>query len=231
MSMAKSRWYGRNNRPPFSAGDLVTPKTNSYNNKQHRWPPGHVKKVEEVEYDEVSNHWTLNVFNEVVGRISRYTPVNFEHAQASDILMTQRSLSLDIEAYNLADVAATLGLNSKDLQPMTYFQRTQYFGVKLNLGGWGGEPSAVVVDAPKLTTAQLNAGMSENGGFHLADVNGDHEEDENHYDTTPLRTAKTQVMDDIKKIIKSGERWIVCQTVCMMEGEEPRPPIRMTEFR
>jgi len=49
--------------------------------------------------------------------------------------------------------------------------------------------------------------------------------------TTPLRDHRTQVQGDVKARIAEGDRWLVVQTVCLIEGEEPRPPIRITEYK
>jgi len=48
---------------------------------------------------------------------------------------------------------------------------------------------------------------------------------------TSWRDTKHEVRVDVAKIISEGEKWIVVQTVMMIEGEEPRPPIRITEYR
>lgn len=50
-------------------------------------------------------------------------------------------------------------------------------------------------------------------------------------DETEWRDTKHQVTVDVGKVIKEGERWLVLQTVMMIEGEEPRPPIRITEYK
>lgn len=94
------------------------------------------------------------------------------------------------------------------------FARTQYFAVKLNLG-----------QAPE------QSGISDNGGLWLSDVNKDHETDVNHYDTTPLRLSRQEVLSEIKERIEAGESWVICQTLALVQGEPPRPPIRVTELR
>ena len=52
-----------------------------------------------------------------------------------------------------------------------------------------------------------------------------------HVHSTPLRSHRTQVQSDVKARIAEGDRWLVVQTICLIEGEEPRPPIRVTEYK
>lgn len=49
--------------------------------------------------------------------------------------------------------------------------------------------------------------------------------------TTPLRDHQSAVRADVSSRIQEGDRWLVVQTVCMFEGEPPRPPIRVTEYK
>jgi hypothetical protein len=48
---------------------------------------------------------------------------------------------------------------------------------------------------------------------------------------TQWRNSQHEVRVDIAKVIGAGDKWLVLQTVCLIEGEEPRPPIRVTEYR
>jgi hypothetical protein len=48
---------------------------------------------------------------------------------------------------------------------------------------------------------------------------------------TQFRDHKSAVIADVSKIIKQEEQWVILQTVALIEGEEPRPPIRVTEYR
>lgn len=48
---------------------------------------------------------------------------------------------------------------------------------------------------------------------------------------TEWRNSQHEVRCDIAKTIGAGDKWLVLQTVCLIEGEEPRPPIRVTEYR
>lgn len=48
---------------------------------------------------------------------------------------------------------------------------------------------------------------------------------------TQWRDSRHEVRVDVANRINPGDRWIVLETVCMIEGEEPRPPIRVTEYR
>lgn len=50
-------------------------------------------------------------------------------------------------------------------------------------------------------------------------------------DETQARDTRHEVQVDVGKIIKHGDRWLVCQTIMMIEGEEPRPPMRITEYK
>lgn len=49
--------------------------------------------------------------------------------------------------------------------------------------------------------------------------------------TTPLRDSKHQVQIDVGKHIQHGEQWLLVSTVALIEGEAPRPPIRVTEYK
>lgn len=49
--------------------------------------------------------------------------------------------------------------------------------------------------------------------------------------TTPLRNTRHEVQADIGKHIQHGDQWLMVQTVAMIEGEAPRPPIRITEYK
>jgi hypothetical protein len=64
------------------------------------------------------------------------------------------------------------------------------------------------------------------GGFNVVDKGA-----ESPIVTTPLRAHQSEARKDVKDQIREGEQWVVCQTVCLIEGEAPRPPIRVTEFR
>lgn len=47
---------------------------------------------------------------------------------------------------------------------------------------------------------------------------------------TPWMDTRHQAQVFVGQMIDTGQRWIVMQTVQMMEGEEPRPPIKITEY-
>lgn len=49
--------------------------------------------------------------------------------------------------------------------------------------------------------------------------------------TTPLRNLKYETLNDVKKEIEAGEKWMVFQTIALVEGEEPKPPIKVTEYK
>ena len=101
----------------------------------------------------------------------------------------------------------------------------RFFAIKLNRN-----PEDVGIKQEDVPHA-LSLGYDENGGFHLADVNTNHEVDENHYDTTPLRDSRTKVTNDVRDIIKHGERWVLCEAIAFIDGEPPRPPIKLVELR
>jgi hypothetical protein len=61
------------------------------------------------------------------------------------------------------------------------------------------------------------------GNPHPGDMSGD-------IDTTPLRNSQHEVRTDVNKRIAEGDKWLVVKTVCLFEGAEPRPPIRVTEY-
>lgn len=98
---------------------------------------------------------------------------------------------------------------------MAGFARTKYFAVKLNMS----------------STAPEEHGLADNGGLHLADVNTDPAEDSNHNDTTRLRDSRQEVLQDVKMLIEGGEKWAICQMLAVVDGEPPRPPVRVTELR
>lgn len=48
---------------------------------------------------------------------------------------------------------------------------------------------------------------------------------------TSFTDTKSETIHNVKSMIGEGQRWLVLQTVCLVEGEEPRPPIRITEYK
>lgn len=59
--------------------------------------------------------------------------------------------------------------------------------------------------------------------------------EDGHIDPTFVYNAwhdsKHEARVEVAKIIEHGERIVVVQTVMLIEGEEPRPPIRVTEYK
>lgn len=95
----------------------------------------------------------------------------------------------------------------RDNTEMAY-EATRYFAVKLSPGDQQ--------DGQPLSLAPITPGV---GDMHSS------------ADTTPLRKTRHEVKVDVQKIVQEGDRWLVVQTVCLIEGEEPRPPIRVTEYK
>lgn len=85
--------------------------------------------------------------------------------------------------------------------PATMYERIKYFAAK-------------IVDGDMLEI-QINGETSRNGDIM----------------NTEMRDSKHQVQVDVAEVIKHGDKWLVLQTVAMIEGEEPRPPIRITEYK
>lgn len=48
---------------------------------------------------------------------------------------------------------------------------------------------------------------------------------------TEPRDLKSDTLKDVKEFIQPGERWMVLQTICLVEVEDPKPPIRVTEYK
>lgn len=87
--------------------------------------------------------------------------------------------------------------------PMT--QKAQFFAIRLQEEQTTGDGSLEITDVRN----------TDAGAIH----------------TTPLYDTKQDVVELVRSRILHGERWMVLQTVCLLEGEEPRPPVRITEYR
>lgn len=48
---------------------------------------------------------------------------------------------------------------------------------------------------------------------------------------TVLRPTKHEAIKDVQSAISIGERWMVLQTVALIEPQDPRPPIIITEYK
>lgn len=50
-------------------------------------------------------------------------------------------------------------------------------------------------------------------------------------DNTPMLNSQHEVRVEVQKRIEAGDHWIVLETVAMIKGEDPRPPISITEYK
>ncbi len=48
---------------------------------------------------------------------------------------------------------------------------------------------------------------------------------------TEMYDHQSEVRTTIKERLQEGEQWIIVQTLCMIEYAEPKPPIKVTEYR
>lgn len=48
---------------------------------------------------------------------------------------------------------------------------------------------------------------------------------------TILADSKREVLEYVKNAVKEGEKWIILQTVSLIEPEEPKIPLKITELR
>lgn len=48
---------------------------------------------------------------------------------------------------------------------------------------------------------------------------------------TPLRDHQSETISDVKSIIRKDQRYMILKTVALIEYEEPKPPIKITEYR
>lgn len=85
---------------------------------------------------------------------------------------------------------------------MASFERTHFFAVQMD------------PDKDRLRTDNDNTIMLMGGGT-----------------VTPLRHNKSETLADIKDQVRPGEKWMVFQTIALVEGEEPKPPIKVTEYK
>lgn len=92
------------------------------------------------------------------------------------------------------------------------YEKTKFFAMKMNPGQLPGNATDLGL---RLYPVMVGS---------LSDIHSDAM-------TTPLRDSRHEVRVDVTKLIAEGDRWLVVQTVCLIEGEEPRPPIRVTEYK
>ena len=167
-----------------------------------KWPRDDPRQVKEVVFDGENRTYTLKIWNPF-----KTNGAGYSHFNPDNFRVVSRPDHLES---NMAK------------EPTT----DRFFAIKLQYN----PDDAAAAEPEKLPHVPL-LGKAENGGFHLADVNPDHEEDVNHYDTTPLRESRTKVTNDVRDIIKHGERWVICEAIAFIDGEPPRPPIKLTELR
>ena len=53
----------------------------------------------------------------------------------------------------------------------------------------------------------------------------------NYIPQTILADSKREVLEHVKSSIKKGEKWVILQTVSLIEPEEPKIPLKITELR
>lgn len=145
---------------------------------------------------------------DMVGLNGNYRYPGWAHGEQRVIIEVEYSEFEDRWALAISNPQSPYGVSkynprnfTKDTVNMAY-ERTKFFAAKITNGD--------------LIDAQLDGEMSNDVGDPL---------------NTPMRDSKYQVQQDVAKIIKHGEKWLVLQTVAMIEGEEPRPPIRITEYK
>lgn len=166
-----------------------------------KWPRNEPREVKEVVRDEDNGNYTLRIWNPF-----KTNGAGFSHFNPDNFRVVPRR---DDEDQNMVKEQIA----------------DRFFAIKLNRN-----PEDVRIKQEDVPHT-LSLGYDENGGFHLADVNTNHEVDENHYDTTPLRDSRTKVTNDVRDLIQHGERWVICEAIAFIDGEPPRPPIKITEIR
>lgn len=167
MGRSKNTWRGSMGRPPFEVGDWVRPNGNyPYQGWKDRAP----RRVEAVNYDEMSDRWTLEIKNPMspYNGYSNYTPRNME--------LVSRPYRTE--------------------EPKVAYERKQWIGLKL-------DPSS----------NSVAAAIGE------------------PLDNTPMLNSQHEVRVEVQKRIEAGDHWIVLETVAMIKGEDPRPPISITEYK
>lgn len=50
-------------------------------------------------------------------------------------------------------------------------------------------------------------------------------------DNTAMLNSQHEVRVEVAKRVREGDHWIVLETVAMIKGEPPRPPISVTEYK
>lgn len=48
---------------------------------------------------------------------------------------------------------------------------------------------------------------------------------------TNMCNGKTEALKQVQDVMAKDETWMILQTVAMLEPEDPRPPIKITEYR
>lgn len=167
-----------------------------------KWPKTEPRQVKGVLRDEDSGYYVLRIWNPFKTNGAGFSLFNPDNFRV-----------------------ASQPEPSEDTPMTTEKTQDRFFAIKLNRN-----PEDVGIKQEDVPHA-LSLGYDENGGFHLADVNPDHEADVNHYDTTSLRDSRTKVTNDVRDIIKHGERWVICEAIAFIDGEPPRPPIKLVELR
>lgn len=142
------------------------------------------------------------------GEYTSVVKVSHQPHTGNELITLKNSCS----PYGTSDYDASnfkLHFRPKRNRPMATAERTKYFAVKLN--------PAYIHDDGGLV-------FDEVGKIHPGDIAGG-------LSTTPLRNSQHEVRVDVNKRIAEGDKWLVVQTVALLEGEEPRPPIRVTEYK
>ena len=49
--------------------------------------------------------------------------------------------------------------------------------------------------------------------------------------TTPLQNARSDVLRDIREIMQPNEQWVILQLISKVELADPRPPVKITEYK
>ena len=70
-------WKGREGRPDFEGGDMITPNGNYRYGGNYKWPTGEYRQVLGVVYNTDYDYWSLEVFNPELRVVSKYNPRNF----------------------------------------------------------------------------------------------------------------------------------------------------------
>jgi len=103
-------WKGREGRPDFEGGDMITPNGNYRYGGNYKWPTGEYRQVLGVVYNTDYDYWSLEVFNPELRVVSKYNPRNFikEHETVAPHYQKTKyfAMKLDLASPN-SDVELT----------------------------------------------------------------------------------------------------------------------------